>query len=51
VHRLVGRDRKEIGYEPAPHLRRRSARHVEREVDGDELDVRQRMPQGDAVPV
>ncbi len=48
MHRLVGRDREEIADEILPHFRTEAPGHVEREVDRDEFDMRQRMPQRDS---
>ncbi len=47
VHRLLGGDLQEIGHEGGALRRAEAASHIEREVDGDELDMRQRVPQGD----
>ena len=43
MHRLVRRDREEIAYEGLAHFRPEPAGHVERQVDGDEFDMGQRM--------
>lgn len=51
MHRLVGGDGEEIGHEVLAHLRPEPPRHVEREVDGDEFDMGEGMPQGDSPPL
>ena len=47
VHRLVRRDAQKVIDEAARHRRAEPTDHVERQADRYELDMRQRMPQGD----
>ncbi len=48
MHRLVGRDAQEIGNKVLAHFATESPGHVERQIDRDKLDMRQRVPQGDS---
>ena len=49
MHRLIGGDTQKIIDELPLHCGTEATGHVEREVDGSELDMRQRMPQRDPV--
>ena len=51
MHCLVGRDREEIVDEFLSHLLPESSGHVEREIDRDEFDMREAVPQRDARPI
>ena len=44
MHRFVRRDRQKIADELLAHLAAEAPRHVEREIDRDEFDVRERVP-------
>jgi len=48
VHRLVRGDRQPVADEAFAHLAAEPPGHVEREVDRDELDVGERVEQGDS---
>lgn len=48
VHRFIGGNRKKIADEAPPHRGPEPASHVEREVDRDELDMGEGVPQRDA---
>ena len=47
MHRFVCCDREKVGNEARSHLRPEPSGHVEREVDGDEFNMGERMPQRD----
>ena len=44
MHRLVGGNREEVTHETLSHRPAEAPRHIEREIDRDEFDMRQRVP-------
>ncbi len=44
MHRFVGGNREEVAHKIPPCLSAKAPRHIERKVDRDEFDMRQRMP-------